>query len=142
MCKNSACEVENEWPRVEAMSCGAGWTMCGEMAAGRDGVTRGRRGGLGSAQGSATWVWTGFGQLLLHSWVGGAGDGLSFNAIPASDSHVEQDLTSLPAHQTQTHAGHLHRPVLALLASLHFPFQKTGNIREQTHVSLLICSGQ
>ena len=31
----------------------------------------GREGGLGSAQGSVTWVWTGFGQLLLHSWVGG-----------------------------------------------------------------------
>ena len=76
MCNNSACEVENEWPRVEAMSCGAGWTMCGEMAAGRDGLTRGGRGGLGSAQGSVTWVWTGFGQLLLHSWVGGGLEGV------------------------------------------------------------------
>lgn len=85
----------------------------------------------------------GFGQLLLHSWVGGGGeDGLSFSAVPAAASHVEQDLTSLPAHRRQTHSGHLNRPVLALLASLHFPFQKTGNIREQTHVSLLICSGQ
>lgn len=143
MCKSSACAVENEWPRVEAMSGGAGWTVCGEMAAGRDGVRRGGRGGLGSAQGSVTWVWTGFGQLLLHSWVGGGGeDGLSFSAVPAAASHMEQDLTSLPAHRRQTHSGHLNRPMLALLASLHFPFQKTGNIREQTHISLLICSGQ
>lgn len=73
---------------------------------------------------------------------GGGEDGLSFSAVPAAASHVEQDLTSLPAHRRQTHSGHLNRPVLALLASLHFPFQKTGNIREQTHVSLLICSGQ
>ena len=37
-------------------------------------------------------------------------DGLSFSAVPAADSHVEQDLTSLPAHKTQTHAGHLTGP--------------------------------
>ena len=133
MCKSSACAVENEWPRVEAMSGGAGWTVCGETAAGRDGLSTGVSDlGVDRIRAAAA---------PFLGW-GGGEDGLSISAVPAAASHMEQDLTSLPAHRRQTHSGHLNRPVLALLASLHFPFQKTGNIREQTHVSLLICSGQ
>lgn len=79
-----------------------------------------------------TWVWTRGRQLPSAA----SEEGAAFVSMLPHAYRAAQDLPASPCIETDARRS-LHRPARALLASHHFPYQKTGNIKE--HTCFLAC---